>query len=376
MAREQVEAASKEQVLTSLGAAASRLREKLGESLASIQKFDVPLPRATTPSLDALHAYSLALDEGRVDAAARSDSAPQARDRARSRLRAWRRRCCPASTPTPASRRWRRRSRGGRSSCGTASASASGSSSRGATTATRCRPGTRRSSWRDPGRRRIRAKRSRSTASAARSSASASSSSRSSRFARPSASIRSSSRRISNLAAALHGAQPIRRGDGPFFRQAADRQLDFIGARRLVVSARVRRRAMRRRWRASSKRRSASAKTNAAFGWQAHPPRSPGAITAAHEQFRRGIQMSLQGEFQEVAAQLTMEDAETHAIVGQCAEARRRSDGLGLEPRQRHARARQPRAGAVRRGPRGCGSRSELAQRSRTRRSPCACRCR
>lgn len=66
MAREQVEVEAKEGVLTSLGAATSRLREKLGESLASIQKFDVPLPRATTASLDALHAYSLALDEGRV----------------------------------------------------------------------------------------------------------------------------------------------------------------------------------------------------------------------------------------------------------------------------------------------------------------------
>src|SRR4029453_3050342 len=39
MAREQAEADSKEQVLTSLGTATSRLREKLGESLASIQKF-------------------------------------------------------------------------------------------------------------------------------------------------------------------------------------------------------------------------------------------------------------------------------------------------------------------------------------------------
>ena len=66
MAREQVEVETKEGVLTSLGAATSRLREKLGESLASIQKFDVLLPRATTASLDALHAYSLALDEGRV----------------------------------------------------------------------------------------------------------------------------------------------------------------------------------------------------------------------------------------------------------------------------------------------------------------------
>ena len=41
--------------------------------------------------------------------------------------------------------------------------------------------------------------------------------------------------------------------------------------------------------------------------------------------------MSLQGNFTEVAAQLTMEDAETHAIVGQCAEARSEvSAGLAL----------------------------------------------
>jgi serine/threonine protein kinase/predicted Zn-dependent protease len=65
MARDQIEAASKEEVLTSLGTAATRLREKLGESLASIQQYDVSLPRATTPSLEALHAYALALDQGR-----------------------------------------------------------------------------------------------------------------------------------------------------------------------------------------------------------------------------------------------------------------------------------------------------------------------
>ncbi|HEX5108824.1 MAG TPA: serine/threonine-protein kinase [Vicinamibacterales bacterium] len=66
MAREQVEVPEKEQVLRSLGAATSRLREKLGESWSSIQRFDAPLPRATTASLDALNAYALALDEGRV----------------------------------------------------------------------------------------------------------------------------------------------------------------------------------------------------------------------------------------------------------------------------------------------------------------------
>ncbi len=51
--------------LARLAARPRRLRERLGESLASIERFDVPLARATTPSLDALHAYSLALDQGR-----------------------------------------------------------------------------------------------------------------------------------------------------------------------------------------------------------------------------------------------------------------------------------------------------------------------
>ena len=64
MAREQVEASSKEQVLTALGTAASKLRERLGESLQSVTEFDVPLPKATTPSLEALHAYALAVDAG------------------------------------------------------------------------------------------------------------------------------------------------------------------------------------------------------------------------------------------------------------------------------------------------------------------------
>jgi tetratricopeptide (TPR) repeat protein/predicted Ser/Thr protein kinase len=64
MAREQVEAGSKEEVLTALGSAASALRERLGESLATLRDFDVPLPRATTPSLEALHAYGLAMEQG------------------------------------------------------------------------------------------------------------------------------------------------------------------------------------------------------------------------------------------------------------------------------------------------------------------------
>jgi eukaryotic-like serine/threonine-protein kinase len=59
LAQQQVTAASKEKVLDALGEAASKLRSELGESLATVQKFDVPLAEATTPSLDALKAYSL-----------------------------------------------------------------------------------------------------------------------------------------------------------------------------------------------------------------------------------------------------------------------------------------------------------------------------
>src|ERR1700728_2149728 len=59
LAEEQVTAASKEKVLDALGEAASKLRTELGESLATVQRFDVPLVQATTSSLEALKAYSL-----------------------------------------------------------------------------------------------------------------------------------------------------------------------------------------------------------------------------------------------------------------------------------------------------------------------------
>jgi eukaryotic-like serine/threonine-protein kinase len=62
LASEQAEAESKEQVLKTLSQAAIKLREKLGESLTSIERFDAPL-EVTTSSLEALKAYSLASDE-------------------------------------------------------------------------------------------------------------------------------------------------------------------------------------------------------------------------------------------------------------------------------------------------------------------------
>jgi eukaryotic-like serine/threonine-protein kinase len=59
LAEEQVTAASKEKVLDTLGQVATKLRGELGESLATVQKLDVPLEQATTSSLEALQAYSL-----------------------------------------------------------------------------------------------------------------------------------------------------------------------------------------------------------------------------------------------------------------------------------------------------------------------------
>jgi tetratricopeptide (TPR) repeat protein len=60
LAREQMEADSKEHVLTSLGKITTGLRTRLGESLASVQKFDRPLEEATTSSLEALKAFTVA----------------------------------------------------------------------------------------------------------------------------------------------------------------------------------------------------------------------------------------------------------------------------------------------------------------------------
>ncbi len=59
LAREEVQAGSKESVLNSLHQAGSSLRKKLGESMASVQKYDKPLSEATTSSLEALKAFSL-----------------------------------------------------------------------------------------------------------------------------------------------------------------------------------------------------------------------------------------------------------------------------------------------------------------------------
>src|ERR1700751_3096567 len=72
LANEQATANGKEQVLKALGEAATKMRVKLGESLVSVQKYDAPEENVTTPSLEALQAYSLGYQAqmGRNDATA------------------------------------------------------------------------------------------------------------------------------------------------------------------------------------------------------------------------------------------------------------------------------------------------------------------
>jgi eukaryotic-like serine/threonine-protein kinase len=60
LASAEARATDKNHVLDALGKVASQIRSKLGESLSTIQKFDTPVEQATTPSLEALQAYTLA----------------------------------------------------------------------------------------------------------------------------------------------------------------------------------------------------------------------------------------------------------------------------------------------------------------------------
>ena len=72
LAQEQATAEAKERVLTALGEVAAKLRGKLGESLSTVQKIDTPIEQATTPSLEALQAYSMGMETlvGKADSAA------------------------------------------------------------------------------------------------------------------------------------------------------------------------------------------------------------------------------------------------------------------------------------------------------------------
>ena len=318
MAREQAEATSKEQVLTSLGAASTRLRERLGESLASVQKFDAPLPRATTPSLDALHAYSLALSDGRE--VPRLESIPQLKRAieldptfamAHAQLSAvYANTYQSALAPAYSKRAFELRDR----------------------VSERERFFI---SWRyyrdavqawDKG---LELARSWTAAYPREAFAFNSLGAALIRFGDFDASVEPFRQAIrldpkfvpayGNLAASLLALDRPAEARA-VLQDAAAKQLDFAGARRLsylLAFVQGDSATMARELEASL----GVGETNAT-GWEAQTSAFEGRVRQAHDEFARGIQTSTQGSFTEIAAQLTIEDAEVHAIVGQCSEAR------------------------------------------------------
>jgi tetratricopeptide (TPR) repeat protein len=328
MAREQAEAASKEQVLTSLGAASARLREKLGESLASVQKFDAPLPRATTPSLDALHAYSLALFDGRE--VPRLESIPELKRAieldptfamAHAQLSAvYANTGQSALAPTYSQRAFELRDRVSERE----RFFISWRYYRDAVQAFDKALDLARS-WTAAYPREAFAFNSLGIALV-----------RLGQFDQSVEPFRQAIRldpkvvpAYGNLAASLLALDRLTEARA-VLQQAADNHLEFAGARRLsylLAFVQGDSATMARELNASI----GVGETNAAFGWQAHASAFEGRVLQAHDAFGRGIQMSRQGNFNEVAAQLRMEDAETHATVGQCAQAREEvSTGLAL----------------------------------------------
>ena len=87
LASTEAQASDKNHVLDALGKTASEIRNKLGESLSTVQKFDTPLEQATTPSLEALKAFSSGRKVLSTAGRCRSDSVFQACHRTRPEFR-------------------------------------------------------------------------------------------------------------------------------------------------------------------------------------------------------------------------------------------------------------------------------------------------
>ena len=319
MAQEQAQASTKEQVLSSMGTAAARLRRKLGESLASVQKFDVPLPRATTTSLDALNAYSLALYNGRE--VPRLEAIPHLKR-------------AIELDPT------------------FAMAYALLSEMYANTGQQALAPEVARKafelrdkvsdreqffiSWRyyrdalqawDKALELARAWTATYPREAFPFNSLGNALIRFGQFDHAIPALREAIRldpqfipAYSNLAASLLALNRLPEARD-ILRQAADRHLEFGGARRLsflMAFVEGDAQTMERELAASVGVRA----TNAAFGWQAHALAFGGHVNDAHDQYRRGVDRSGAGNFKEVAAQLSIEDAEMHATVGQCDKAK------------------------------------------------------
>jgi tetratricopeptide (TPR) repeat protein/tRNA A-37 threonylcarbamoyl transferase component Bud32 len=328
IAREQTEVAAREDLIRSLGSTTSQLRQKLGESLASIQRFDAPLPRATTPSLDALHAYALALEDGRIvprpegiphlqraleldpdfamahallsgvyanigrtaEAPEHSRRAFELRDRVSERERffiSWR-------YYIDALQAWDRALELARSWTSTYPREAFAFNSLGLATAAfgqhdEAVAAFRRATELDP------------------------------RFGAP----------YSNLIGSLVALN--RFGEAaPLAASAATRGLDTNGVRRnayVLAFLRGDTAAMSRELERSRDRGDSAA----TFEWEAKTKAFAGQLHAAHTLFQRAIERAIGGGQKEAAAQWTMQDAEAQAIAGQCGEvARTVTEALAL----------------------------------------------
>ena len=318
IARNQVEARAKEDVIGTLGSATARFRERLGESLPSIQRYDVPLARATTPSLDALHAYSLALDEGRfvprVEAiphlmraieldpsfalALAQLSGVYANTRQSERAPELSRRAFELRDRVSARERffisWRYY-------VDATQASDEALELAQSWTATYPREpfafnslgiayvllGQHERSV-EPLREAIRLD---------------------PRFVPP----------YGNLAAALLALGRFEDAR-TVLHTAEDLGLRFPGARRVGYLLAFMQGDQQMMTRALA---SAGPPEPTTFMWVAHGFAFSGRVKAAHDQFRRGIQMALQDDLDQLAAQMSVEDADMHATVGQCEQARR-----------------------------------------------------
>ena len=320
MAREQEEAAGKEQVLTALGAATSRIRGKLGESLAMIKKFDVPLARATTSSLDALHAYSLALTGGaqvpRLEAIPHLQRAIEL-DPAFAMAHAFLSGVYANTNQTSLAPAYSRKAFELRDRVSERERFfISWRYYRDATQALDKALDLTRS-W---------------TATYPREAVAFNSLGvvylRLGRYEESLTPLREAIRldpkftpAYANLAGAHMDLNQFNEARA-VLRQLSDQGLDFAGARRISYLL-----AFIQNDAATMERDLAASigpnQTNAAFGWQAHTLAFSGHAAAAHEQFNKGIQLASYGKFPEVAAQLTLEDAESHAMFGQCGETRR-----------------------------------------------------
>ena len=325
MAREQAEASTREEVLTALGQAASRLREKLGESLASIRKFDAPLARATTSSLEALHAYSLALDRGST-INPRLEAIPHLRR---------------ALELDP----------------DFALAMALLATTYANTGQTTLAPewATKAFALRDRVSERERffiAYRYYRDAVQDWSEALELSRTWTATYPREAFAFNALGQSLLRFGQYEQAIAPLQQAihlDPAFEAPYANLAAVFLSLGRLTEAGEVLQRASTRHANSFPFRRMSYllavmhddqavmrrmlessiglGQTNAAHGWQAHTAALRGSIHAAHEQFRRGMQMASQNGFTEVAGNLASEDAEVHALVGQCATALDEANG-------------------------------------------------